>query len=41
VPSVVVPHERNFVLNPTLREFARILIGRSVLFSFNPGMWKK
>jgi RES domain-containing protein len=41
VPSVVVPHERNFVLNPTHREFARIVVGRSEPFSFDPRMWKK
>jgi RES domain-containing protein len=41
VPSVVVPHERNFVLNPTHREFARIVISRSEPFSFDPRMWKK
>jgi RES domain-containing protein len=41
VPSVVIPHERNLVLNPTHREFARLSIGRSEPFSFDPGMWKK
>jgi RES domain-containing protein len=41
VPSVVIPHERNFVLNPRHREFARIVIGRSERFSFDPRMWKK
>ena len=41
VPSVVIPHERNFVLNPTHREFAQIVIGRSEPFSFDPRMWKK
>jgi RES domain-containing protein len=41
VPSVVIPHERNFVLNPTHREFAQIVIGRSEPFSFDPKMWKK
>jgi RES domain-containing protein len=41
VPSVVIPHERNFVLNPTHREFTRIVIGRSEPFSFDPRMWKK
>jgi RES domain-containing protein len=41
VPSVVVPHERNFVLNPTHRKFARIVIGRSEPFRFDPRMWKK
>jgi RES domain-containing protein len=41
VPSVVIPHERNFVLNPTHREFTQIAIGRSEPFSFDPRMWKK
>jgi RES domain-containing protein len=41
VPSVVVPHERNFVLNLTHREFAEIVIGLSEPFSFDPRMWKK
>jgi RES domain-containing protein len=41
VPSVVIPHERNFVLNPIHREFADLSIGRSEPFSFDPRMWKK
>ena len=41
VPSVVVPHERNFALNPTHREFAQLAIGRPEPFSFDPRMWKK
>ena len=41
VPSVVIPHERNFVLNPAHREFTQIVIGRSEPFSFDPRMWKK
>ena len=41
VPSVVIPHERNFVLNPTHREFAKIVIGGLEPFSFDPRMWKK
>jgi RES domain-containing protein len=40
VPSVVIPHERNLVLNPTHREFARLSIGRSEPFSFDPRLWK-
>jgi hypothetical protein len=40
VPSVVIPHERNFVLNPAHREFAKIAIGRSEPFRFDPRMWK-
>jgi RES domain-containing protein len=41
VPSVVIPHERNFVLNPAHREFAQLSIGRSEPFSFDPRMWKR
>jgi RES domain-containing protein len=41
VPSVVIPQERNLVLNPTHREFASLAIGRSEPFSFDPRMWKK
>lgn len=41
VPSVVIRHERNFVLNPTHRDFTRTAIGRSEPFSFDPRMWKK
>jgi len=41
VPSVVIPHERNFILNPTHDEFTLIVIGRSEPFSFDPRMWKK
>jgi RES domain-containing protein len=40
VPSVVIPHERTFVLNPNHREFTQIVIGRSEPFSFDPRMWK-
>ena len=40
VPSVVIPHERNFLLNPGHREFVKITIGRSEPFSFDPRMWK-
>jgi RES domain-containing protein len=40
VPSVVIPHEWNFVLNPTHREFAQFSIGRPEPFSFDPRMWK-
>jgi RES domain-containing protein len=41
VPSVIIPHERNFVVNATHREFERISIDRSEPFSFDPRMWKK
>ena len=41
VPSVIIPHERNLVLNPSHREFAQLSIGRSEPFSFDPRLWKK
>ena len=41
VPSVIIPHEHNFVLNPAHREFERISVGKSEPFSFDPRMWKK
>jgi RES domain-containing protein len=39
VPSVVIPNERNFVLNPTHADFARLVINPSEPFSFDPRMW--
>lgn len=41
VPSVVVPHERNYLLNPAHSDFQRLLIGPSEPFSFDPRMWEK
>ena len=41
VPSVVVPHERNFILNPIHPDFTRLSIGPPEPFSFDPRMWKK
>jgi RES domain-containing protein len=41
VPSVVIPLERNFVLNPIHREFAQLSIGHPEPFSFDARMWKK
>lgn len=40
VPSVVVPRERNYVLNPAHAGFHRIQIGEAHDFSFDPRMWK-
>ena len=40
VPSVVVPTERNYVLNPAHPGFRRIEIGEAHEFSFDPRMWK-
>lgn len=41
VPSVVIPHERNFILNPAHPEFAAFRIGRPEPFGFDPRMWKR
>jgi RES domain-containing protein len=40
VPSVVIPHERNFILNPAHHEFPRLTIHAPEPFSFDPRMWK-
>jgi RES domain-containing protein len=40
VPSVVVPQERNYLLNPAHPEFARVAVGRREPFSFDPRMWR-
>jgi RES domain-containing protein len=40
VPSVVVPMERNYVLNPAHAGFHRIQLGEAHDFSFDPRMWK-
>jgi RES domain-containing protein len=41
VPSVIVPQERNFLLNPRHRDFRRIRVGAPEPFSFDPRMWKR
>lgn len=40
VPSVVIPHERNYVLNPIHPDLARLTISHPEPFSFDPRMWK-
>jgi len=40
VPSVVIPRERNFLLNPSHPEFSQILLRNPEPFSFDPRMWK-
>ena len=40
VPSVIVPSERNYLLNPRHPDFARLRIGRPTPFVFDPRMWK-
>ena len=41
VPSAVIPHERNYLLNPAHSDVARLVIGRSEPFGFDPRMWKR
>jgi RES domain-containing protein len=41
VPSVVVPMEFNYVLNPVHPDFTKLQIGKAQPFSFDRRMWKK
>ena len=36
VPSVVIPSESNFLLNPAHRDFAKLEIGEATAFEFDP-----
>jgi len=40
VPSVLIPAERNYLLNPIHPEFRKIVIHKPEPFSFDPRMWK-
>ena len=40
VPSVVIPEEENWLINPTHPDFRRIKINNELPFSFDPRMWK-
>jgi RES domain-containing protein len=40
VPSVIVPSEKNYLLNPRHRDFARLRVSRPAPFVFDPRMWK-
>ena len=40
VPSAVIPHELNYLLNPSHPAFVKIRIGTPQRFSFDPRMWK-
>jgi RES domain-containing protein len=40
VPSVVIPRERNVILNPAHADFANLTLGAPEPFSFDPRMWK-
>jgi RES domain-containing protein len=41
VPSVLIPLERNYLLNPAHPDFARIKIRKPEPFGFDPRMWKR
>lgn len=36
VPSVIIPHETNYLLNPLHSDFPKIKIGKGQPFSFDP-----
>lgn len=40
VPSVVVPQEENYLLNPEHKDFIRIVRHVAVPFQFDPRLWK-
>jgi RES domain-containing protein len=40
VPSVIVPSESNYLINPLHPDFARLRIGRAKPFVFDPRLWK-
>jgi RES domain-containing protein len=40
IPSVIIPGESNFILNPAHPEFRRLKIAPPAPFSFDPRMWK-
>lgn len=40
VPSVVIPSEQNYLLNPGHRDFRRVRIQKARPFEFDPRLWK-
>lgn len=40
VPSAVIPHENNYLLNPNHPRFREIEVRRPEAFQFDPRMWK-
>lgn len=40
VPSVIVPVENNYLLNPSHPDFGKLIIHPPLQFSFDPRMWK-
>jgi len=41
VPSIVVPDEYNYLLNPTHPDFVKIMIGKPIVYYFDPRLTKK
>jgi RES domain-containing protein len=41
VPSIVVPDEYNYLLNPTHPDFAKIKIGKPTIYYFDPRLTKQ
>lgn len=40
VPSVLIPEEFNYLINPAHRDFRRIRINKPIPFHFDPRLWK-
>jgi RES domain-containing protein len=40
VPSVIVPSESNFLLNPSHPDYTKILIGKPLRFRFDPRLFR-
>jgi len=40
VPSAVIPHENNYLLNSAHRDFSQIRLRKAEPFSFDPRIWK-
>lgn len=40
VPSVIIPREHNFILNPSHKDFRKLTIGSPEPFTFDPRLWK-
>lgn len=41
IPSAVIPHERNLLLNPAHPDFARLRLQPPQPFAFDPRLWPK
>jgi RES domain-containing protein len=40
VPSVVIPVEYNYLLNPVHPDFSKFVFGSPEAFEFDPRLWK-